>query len=984
MIARLHDVARRRIAATRGEPVEDGFALIFVLMVTTIVMIGVASVLVVTAGNIIPAKNSQDGEAAYAAAQAGIEDYIGYLNTNCTTFNSSRCTNITGAPVTATVKGTDNAGTETYTRTVVNPTTYLSDGFVRVTSTGKAGSGSRTLVADVSGVPNVLRFTYLSKYETLASDFLKSYFPVRSVKVPTASDAAAATNASPAISAGSKITWNAAPSSGTGSTDICDKLWYDDSSANAQDITEANPLGSELDPAYQYPGRGTLKTNYRTALPTGMDWDQTGSNATLYQPCEVTFRTGMKFTGPVYSRDAIYLNNETTGGSGPTFKIPSAESLPPVSTGWGTSTFPAANGGVDYRQFPYVLGNPSSDSSGAGSNSTVQTSVYDLQLPTDDSDAKTSSACVYTGPTRVVLNGATATITSPQTTSQLSSDTGCYPSGSLVNGIVQFSMDYTKHGGGVIYVANDGSAPATSTCGGVTIANDWQRTCQTSTSTPSSGNTVFDFTSSSGAPDAGCTGIVASPAATCAWTDVVPTQWAGGQGQLDPSGTTGWKTYSPALKCWPASRARDAADEQLFSCDYDNLMLPKPAQEYPLGPSSSPTGSDAYTRYRAAVQALLAASTVPSACGSDSPQTATTAELTCLLQSALNRANNGVACNVKLLGSTPAYSSESIYSVSAGTPVSTGSPISGDGLFTNTSGKATTFTINQQTCTFSGLLGLGLTATLGSAIPQFQVTITQGGASYFPSMKDTTQYATGGTSSTVGPGDLYVEGTGISGAVSLAAQNDAIVTGPLTTSGTSTTNDLGENAWSSGGAIALVANDNVRIFHPVSCAVAPDSDTSPGFCPNDITGLYTGGLTNADGTLKSTHPAMQYCAMTTGYTANTGNGNCSGVTATGTGAVNEIDAGVFALNGSLLTDNFNRGVSMGNTTVVGGIYQLHRGATGEQWESQNNATPATSGYTLQDTYRDLEPAGLPYVPALKTGNSTRAWNVVSISSGTNP
>jgi hypothetical protein len=48
---------------------------------------------------------------------------------------------------------------------------------------------------------------------------------------------------------------------------------------------------------------------------------------------------------------------------------------------------------------------------------------------------------------------------------------------------------------------------------------------------------------------------------------------------------------------------------------------------------------------------------------------------------------------------------------------------------------------------------------------------------------------------------------------------------------------------------------------------------------------------------------MQYCNMTTGSDSS----NCSGVTKTGSGAVTAIDAGIFALGGSLMTDNFNRG-----------------------------------------------------------------------------
>jgi hypothetical protein len=83
-----------------------------------------------------------------------------------------------------------------------------------------------------------------------------------------------------------------------------------------------------------------------------------------------------------------------------------------------------------------------------------------------------------------------------------------------------------------------------------------------------------------------------------------------------------------------------------------------------------------------------------------------------------------------------------------------------------------------------------------------------------------------------------------------------------------------------------------------------------------------------------------------------------------------------------MTDNHNRGLPMGNSTVLGGIYQLHRGATGQQWETQTSATTrAYSGYQLQDSYLAMDGAGLPYVPALKSGKSDRSWNIVSFSAG---
>ena len=290
----------------------------------------------------------------------------------------------------------------------------------------------------------------------------------------------------------------------------------------------------------------------------------------------------------------------------------------------------------------------------------------------------------------------------------------------------------------------------------------------------------------------------------------------------------------------------------------------------------------------------------------------------------------------------------------------------------------------------------------GQSIAQFQVTAsvqqpsttvtTTPSTMSFPNANDRTQYPTWDAAKTDAPGDAYIEGSGISGQLSVIAENDIVVTGKLTAAQTTITNgSTGELTWAEGGAAALVADQNVRVYRPISCAdatVSPDmADTTAGWCPNDITGLYSGLESN--GTLQSTHPALQYCNLTASTTGgvgadNTGNPNagCSSLSATGSGPVSEIDAVVFALNGSLLTDNYNRGVPMSSLTIKGGIYQLHRGATGEQWETQSaDSSRASSGYLLQDDYVDVLPADLPYVPEFSGGTGGRDWNIVSISDG---
>jgi Tfp pilus assembly protein PilX len=1021
VIVSLHDAARRRLARLRGEDAGDdaGFAMIFVLVITMLITIGVSSALVITASNVVPAKHSQDDVAALAAAQAGLDDYVAYLNANCATFNSQACPSINGTSVSATVNGTDNAGTETYVRTVLNPSTYLTNGFLRVKSTGRSQSSSKTLVADLAGLPNVLRFAYMSKYETLASTFVNSYYPARTVAITKSASATAANTASPALSTGSSVGWSA-PSG----TDICDKLWYDDTS-NPTDATEANAAGADLDPAYQNPGRGTVKTSYRTGLPIGADWSQSSTpgstNPTLYQPCEVNFTSGMTFTGPVYSRDAVYLSYGTSGGAGPTFIVPAAETLPPVSTGWATTSFPSAVPGQLYRQFPYILGAPSISSTLASTNNTVQTSAYDLQLPTDVVDAAGSATCTYTGPTRIVVTGATATIISPLTTATGSAcytnTASGYSSPISATGVTSAQVPISST---TIYVQNKGT--------GATTVKGSAANPIISLSTPASSTTAVAGTPTVTATDAGYTPST---------TDLVAPS-----GHTDGAWTPRWPSYSllsdlnahtPTCSgiTGVTGSLTSSADLQFFNCNV-------PHSGY----------ADSYSYVKAALKSALAVS----------PSSYTTPTTLAALANSLV----GVKADGTLVGDTsdwnqgvtatdtvgyPTYSSSEShrYNVTAvtdaattdgcdptatttttGTPTPVARPTSDKFLSTATTGYTTPTTQTSTSCMTATVrlqigmknsadnsnpnscnqnnCGWGDGTTLGGHFSQFRVTAkvvtpsttsnTTSTVVAFPDSQDATQYSTWDGSKTNAPGDLYVEGTGITSKLSLVAQNDVVVTGPLTTAtvpanAPAQTNTLGENTWVSGGAVSLVAKNNVRLYHPVSCADTASTATTLGYCPNDITGIYSTGL-ESNGTLAATHPAMQYCNMTTGYSANTGNTtNCPTVIATGTGAVTDVNAAVFALNGSLMTDNYNRGVPMLNasgnpitTTVLGGIYQLHRGATGQQWESQAaDTTRASSGYILQNTYFAMDSAGLPYVPALKSGKSNRSWNIVSVSAG---
>ena len=70
MMPAMREAARRRLARLSGDDAssDGGFVLIYVLLVTTIIMIGVLSVLVATAANSVPAKQAEDNSGLRGSA----------------------------------------------------------------------------------------------------------------------------------------------------------------------------------------------------------------------------------------------------------------------------------------------------------------------------------------------------------------------------------------------------------------------------------------------------------------------------------------------------------------------------------------------------------------------------------------------------------------------------------------------------------------------------------------------------------------------------------------------------------------------------------------------------------------------------------------------------------------------------------------------------------------------------------------------------
>lgn len=167
---------------------EEGVALVSVVAGMMIASVFAFTALGFALNSQKASRNNQDWNAALAAAQAGIDDYIGYLNRNDNYARTVDCGNIalkgpnTGAnscswtsstplgwkPV---VAGETNGPAFHYD---VNPAKLASEGVVLVKSTGRSGNETRTLEVGV-GRGGSTDFLYYTDHEDADPDNVQAY-----------------------------------------------------------------------------------------------------------------------------------------------------------------------------------------------------------------------------------------------------------------------------------------------------------------------------------------------------------------------------------------------------------------------------------------------------------------------------------------------------------------------------------------------------------------------------------------------------------------------------------------------------------------------------------------------------------------------------------------------------------------------------------------------------------------------------------------
>ena len=205
-------------------------------------------------------------------------------------------------------------------------------------------------------------------------------------------------------------------------------------------------------------------------------------------------------------------------------------------------------------------------------------------------------------------------------------------------------------------------------------------------------------------------------------------------------------------------------------------------------------------------------------------------------------------------------------------------------------------TASVQTCTTSSASSCSTVSTVNLASQPIIYVNNASGCTPYAYSPFGASYSKNSTNYYGCSGDVYLSGNYIT-PVTIAAANNIIINGNVTTSSDSNGNPTGT------ATLGLVANEFVRVMHGINGV-----DTSSG---------CSGGSNNPTYTL--TNPV--------------------------------IDAAILALNHSFIVDNYNCGSSpgtgsnKGTLTVAGAIAQDYRGAVG-------TGTPLTTGYLKNYSYDD--------------------------------
>ena len=194
-----------------------------------------------------------------------------------------------------------------------------------------------------------------------------------------------------------------------------------------------------------------------------------------------------------------------------------------------------------------------------------------------------------------------------------------------------------------------------------------------------------------------------------------------------------------------------------------------------------------------------------------------------------------------------------------------------------------------------------------------------------------------------GLGNVYVEGT-VKGRVTIAAQNNVILTGDLAVNSTAKGNSaIGPDM------VGLVSANSVVVYHPVLRSregpTEQEDSSNSNYCPTNSAGWASG---------KPSRNTTITCTWETKTTYGSNYSNISYPGLTNASGTRWIYASIQSLARSFWVQNYNQGADLGTLSVRGSIAQKWRGAVG---------TSGGTGFAKDYSYDSrLQFASPPYFP----------------------
>jgi hypothetical protein len=374
---------RPRPAASNDD---GGFALLTVLGTMAVITLFLLSTLAYALNNAQPSRDDQDGKAALAAAQAGIEDYVSRLNADDTYYTNNGndpANDAFGSGVV--IYGTDGAAASFRYQLLTTDVETAVSGIIRLRVTGQSRDERRDLTA------------------TLTPDGFLKYIYFTDLEV-----------ADPALYGKRAVRHNGDQSrtvsvTGQGTTKYIRYTWYASSS-----------MLDTVCKTYYYAGR--YASNYTTGdyievaqpldknqLPNGEATETTktadASNVITLNCTEIKFTASDIVNGPLHSNDALQIGGlaDFTKRAGTSWLAGSP--LPPPTDGklwWGDKTLNLP--GTDPVASPLVQ---------------MPTSNDVLKNKANPLSPDFGPGCLYTGQTRITFANGKMEVLSPGTTASV-------------------------------------------------------------------------------------------------------------------------------------------------------------------------------------------------------------------------------------------------------------------------------------------------------------------------------------------------------------------------------------------------------------------------------------------------------------------------------------------------------------------------------------------------------------------------------------